>query len=73
LPKIAKQAYRKYKESIVLHVKAKEQHLKKLNNRECTNILMSGNKPQREKLKNIFAADNQLTELPCHSEEFPGL
>lgn len=58
MPKLAKQSYQKYKESIVLHVKISDQKTRKLNNPECTKILMSGNKFQREKINSIFAADN---------------
>ncbi len=34
---------------------------------------MTGLKPQREKVKNLFASDNQLTKLPITYQDFPNL
>jgi len=33
----------------------------RLDDRDCERILMSGGKAQREKVKNIFASNNNLT------------
>lgn len=72
LPKMAKQNFKKYKENVVLHLKSNNQkHY--LTNFDCRRILMTGNKSQREKIKNIFASDNQLTNIPCSPQDFPNL
>ena len=73
LPKVAKQNYKKYKDTVVLHMKTSDNKASRLSNKDCERILMSGVKAQREKVKNIFASNNDLTELPCRAEDFPNL
>lgn len=62
---MAKSNYRKYKDTVVLHMKPQEYHKHQLTVKDCSKILMVGSKAQRERVKNIFASDNCLTELPC--------
>jgi hypothetical protein len=70
---MAQQNYKKYKDTVVLHMAACDGHEQRLDNKDCQLILMSGVQAQRDRVRNIFASDNNLTELPCTSKDFPSI